>query len=101
VPDEAERVTALGMEYVAIPVIWEAPTQADLRRFFAVMDANQDRRLFVHCAANMRVSVFLFLYRIVRLGMSESEAEIDLHRIWRPERWWDAFIEDSLEAAGR
>ncbi|MDX1933362.1 MAG: protein tyrosine phosphatase family protein [Capsulimonadales bacterium] len=97
IPDEAEVVTSLGMEYIALPVVWEAPTSADLERFFEAMAATQGRRRFVHCAANMRVSAFLFLYRVRKLGMVEAEAEKDLYRIWRPTGWWEAFIEAHSE----
>lgn len=95
--DEADVVSGHGMEYIPIPVVWEKPTREDLLRFFEVMEAKQEFKIYLHCAANMRVSAFLFLYRVLRLGMSEKEAERDLHRIWRPEGWWEAFIEDNLE----
>ena len=38
-PNEAAMVAAQGMEYIHIPVIWDNPTEADLARFFEVMDA--------------------------------------------------------------
>ncbi len=47
--DEAALAAAQGMEYIAIPVVWEEPTLDDLARFFAVMDANRARKVFVHC----------------------------------------------------
>jgi uncharacterized protein (TIGR01244 family) len=63
--DEGRLVRSLGLEYVHIPVVWEQPTKADLERFFEIMEARQDKTLFVHCAANRRVSVFMALYRIM------------------------------------
>lgn len=33
-PNEEAIVTGLGMDYVAIPVVWEEPTLADLAQFF-------------------------------------------------------------------
>ena len=94
-PGEAETVTALGMDYAAIPVVWEGPTLADIERFFAVMDAHQDKNVFVHCAANMRVSAFVYLYRTLRQGMPPADTEADLHRIWTPNQRWSRFLEDA------
>lgn len=95
-PDEAGDVRRAGMEHVHIPVAWERPTRADLERFFDVMDANRGRRVFVHCAANMRVSAFTALYRILRLGWERGLACADMARIWTPNETWAAFIEEML-----
>jgi protein tyrosine phosphatase (PTP) superfamily phosphohydrolase (DUF442 family) len=95
-PNERATVEALGLEYVAIPVQWEQPTQADLAQFFQVMQAHQGRKVFVHCAANMRVSAFMYLYRRIQAGVDETVAEPDLYRIWQPNDQWQEFIERSL-----
>ncbi len=91
-PDEAVLVTALGMDYVAIPVVWEEPTLDDLARFFATMEANKERKVFVHCVVNYRVSSFIYLYRVLRLGADPHEAIWDLRAIWEPDETWSAFI---------
>jgi protein tyrosine phosphatase (PTP) superfamily phosphohydrolase (DUF442 family) len=90
--DEAELVAAQGMDYVAIPVVWEEPTLDDLARFFAVMDANRERRVFVHCVVNYRVSTFIYLYRVLRQSADPDEAIWDLRSIWEPDETWSAFI---------
>jgi protein tyrosine phosphatase (PTP) superfamily phosphohydrolase (DUF442 family) len=90
--NEAGLVEKLGMRYIHIPVQWEAPTREDLDRFIEAMDANRERKRFVHCALNMRVSVFMALYRILRLGWSYERAIEDVHEIWMPEGVWQTFI---------
>jgi SAM-dependent methyltransferase/protein tyrosine phosphatase (PTP) superfamily phosphohydrolase (DUF442 family) len=95
-PNERELVTGLGMDYLHIPVVWEAPTLSDLARFFQAMDENWHRRVFVHCALNMRVSVFVLLYRILRLGVPLEIASEALERIWHPNPVWQAFIDEAL-----
>ncbi|MEB3290422.1 MAG: protein tyrosine phosphatase family protein, partial [Leptolyngbya sp.] len=74
-PDERSTVEALGMTYVAIPVVWENPTRKDLDQFFQAMEAHQGQKIFVHCALNMRVSVFVYLYRVLRLGLDPALAQ--------------------------
>jgi protein tyrosine phosphatase (PTP) superfamily phosphohydrolase (DUF442 family) len=95
--DEAELVAAHGMDYVAIPVVWEEPTLDDLARYFAVMDANRERKVFVHCVVNYRVSTFIYLYRVLRLGADPDEAIWDMRSIWDPDEIWSAFIAAALE----
>ena len=92
-PEEEKIVTGLGLEYVHIPVNWAGPRTDDLERFFAVMEANRDRRVFVHCAANMRVSAFMYLYRTLRQHVPPAEAMGDLHRIWTPNETWQRFMD--------
>ena len=96
---EGSIVTGLGMAYVHIPVDFQAPTPQDFRAFRRVMEAFADRRVFVHCAANKRVSAFVFLYRVLRQDAPCSDAERDLHAVWRPDEVWRGFIESQLENA--
>ncbi len=82
--EEGYRAVEAGLTYVQIPVDWREPSLRDLELFFDVMDANADRRVFVHCFANMRVSVFTYLYRTLREGVPEAEAWADVLRVWDP-----------------
>lgn len=91
-PQEPGRVAELGMEFVRIPVIWRSPTRENLDDFCAAMDARQGKKLFVHCAANMRASAFIYLWRL-RNGHDPAEALDDLHDIWHPDGVWAEFIE--------
>ena len=95
-PDEAGVVRGLGMEYIHIPVIWTEPTRQNLEEFFAAMEVNKDKKIFIHCAANMRASAFMALYRIKRLGWQAGEAFQHMLKIWRPEGVWATFIQDML-----
>jgi protein tyrosine phosphatase (PTP) superfamily phosphohydrolase (DUF442 family) len=95
--EEGSIVTGLGMSYVHIPVDFKAPTAADFRAFCGVMEAFDGRRVFVHCAANMRVSAFVFLYRVLRQGVNVADADKDLRAIWQPDEIWSRFIQDRLD----
>lgn len=96
-PDEQAIVEAQDMDYVHIPVIWENPTLEDIKRFFSVMETNADKNVFVHCAANMRVSVFMYLYRLIHKHISEEDAKKDLQQIWVPNENWQKFIAQVIE----
>jgi len=83
--DEAATLAALGLRYLHIPVEFTAPTDADFEAFADAMDGLGDMPVHVHCAANMRVSAFLYRYRIERLGWTEAQAQPDLDAIWEPD----------------
>lgn len=97
-PNERERVEALGMRYVQIPVDFERPTAADFEAFCAEMQAAGGETVLVHCIANKRVSAFVFLYRVLRLGVRRAEAEADLYALWQPDPVWARFIQERLAA---
>ena len=92
-PNEGDLVSAHGMTYVHIPVNFERPEREDFERFQRMMDAFTDRNVFVHCAANMRVSAFMYLYRVRKDPNCKAEAMKDMQRIWQPDGVWKQFIE--------
>lgn len=96
-PNEKQIVEKQGMQYVHIPVVWENPHIENITEFFNVMEANADKKVFVHCAANMRVSAFMYLYRRLHESVGEEDAKKDLHRIWVPNENWNKFIEEVIE----
>lgn len=87
-----------GLEFVQIPVVWDAPSASDYQLFSAVMQASQDRSTLVHCQVNYRASAFSFLHRVITLGVPVAEAKADMNRIWTPTAEWNAFLFKVLEA---
>ncbi len=79
-----------------IPVQFSAPTEADLLAFFEAMEAHRGEKVWVHCAANMRVSAFLGLYRIIKQGWEEERAFELMHALWKPDEVWSSFISAML-----
>lgn len=96
ISSEGELVSAQGMTYIHLPVKFDAPQSEDFARFSRIMDACQNQRVFVHCAANMRVSAFMFLYRLQQREVTRDAAELDLRRIWEPDEVWRKFINQRL-----
>ena len=90
--NEGSIVTALGMAYVHIPVDFQAPSERDFQAFARIMNVFEGRSVFVHCAMNMRVSAFMFLYRVTQKGVPATVAEKDMHAIWEPDEIWSRFI---------
>jgi protein tyrosine phosphatase (PTP) superfamily phosphohydrolase (DUF442 family) len=103
-PGEAEMIARQGIAYVQIPVEWDNPLPAQLEQFFSLMQAFAGRRMWVHCALNMRVSAFVYLYRRLVRGEDESSAAYPMSEVWEPNETWQAFIDRALAreaASGR
>jgi protein tyrosine phosphatase (PTP) superfamily phosphohydrolase (DUF442 family) len=92
--DEAATVRELGMDYHNIPVVWEAPKLTDFEQFVPLMDSLAGQKVFVHCVANYRVSMFTALYAEKRWGWTRAQADAHIRRIWEPDEVWRKFIED-------
>jgi protein tyrosine phosphatase (PTP) superfamily phosphohydrolase (DUF442 family) len=94
--DESGLVKSLGMEYIHIPVQFDAPTESDLLAFFTAMEKHQEQKVLVHCAANMRVTAFLGLYRAIKQGLLIEEAFTLMRTVWEPNPVWSSFISSML-----
>ena len=85
-PNEGALVSENGMTYVHDPVPWDAPNANHLAQFFGVMDAMlaQNKKIWVHCAANYRASAFSYKYLNMNQGLSEPESTTPLLTKWLP-----------------
>ena len=95
-PDEASSVKALGLEYVHIPVKFDAPTARDFEAFCDVMDRLRGVKTWVHCAANKRVSTFLGLYWHLRGAQPRDQAFALMDSVWEPNDVWSAFVAERI-----
>ena len=68
------------------------PTEEQLCSVFDAMDAHQNKKVLVHCAANKRVTAFVGLYRTLKLGWPADKAFALMHSVWEPDPVWLAFI---------
>jgi protein tyrosine phosphatase (PTP) superfamily phosphohydrolase (DUF442 family) len=91
--DEAGLVASLGMDYRHIPVKFDAPAVDDFRAFVTALDDLGDKKTFVHCAANYRVSAFVALWGELRRGWPRARADEHARRLWAPNETWLAFLE--------
>lgn len=100
---EGFLVAQEGLTYIHIPVEWNQPRLSDLEMFFDVMQANDDRKVFVHCFANMRASAFVYLYRTLVEGDAEAAALATMHEVWDPgelQQWADLIERAKAEYGG-
>ncbi len=79
--EEEGIVTALGLRYYSLPVPGKAPQEQQAREFLKLMDGMKQDRVFIHCATANRVGSLMLVYRVLRDGIAQNEAEEEARRI--------------------
>lgn len=100
IKNENNIISKLNMVYVHIPVDFKAPSLDDLELFFKQMKKYKNKKIFVHCVMNWRVSVFMYLYHTIKCHMPIMEAHGHIDTVWQPEPVWQDFIENTLNTYG-
>ena len=91
--NEEDILKSNNITYIHIPVDFNNPLDEDFNKFVAALEQSKPKKIWVHCAANMRVSAFVFKYRRDVLGLSPKNIEEDLEAIWVPNKTWSSFLE--------
>ena len=81
-----------NIRYIHIPVDFDNPKESDFEKFVSIIKKYKNKKLFVHCAANMRVSAFTYRYRRDILNLKHDEIIKDLEKIWKPNKVWKSFL---------
>jgi len=95
-PDEGGLVHGLGMQYIHIPVMWEAPQKSDFTAFEEAMVEAGDQKILIHCAANYRVTAFYSLYAMKHCGWSAAQADELMAHVWKAGEYpvWDQLVQE-------
>lgn len=94
--NEPTWVEQLGMKYIHIPVDFNKPARNDFIRFLNTVNIEQGKKLFIHCAENKRVSVFVALYLVTSGQLTQTEGWNLILRAWEPNLVWESYYYDVL-----
>lgn len=100
VADQPAILAAQGIEYVHIPIPWQAPEAKHLEAMAAAMQRLKGKKVLVHCQMNMRASAITFLYRTIHEKEDPAKAWSDVTPLWTPTNQWAEFIKAQLQAHG-
>ncbi len=79
---EAARAQELGLSYFNIPVVYNQPKAEDATAFLKLTDERlKDGRVFIHCAAAIRVGAFWLIRRVLRDGWTYEHALEEANKI--------------------
>ena len=72
--EERAAVQQAGLKYFNIPVAFGEPTDAQADEFLKITDDPENRPMFIHCTAAIRVGAFWMIRRVVRDGVGVEAA---------------------------
>ena len=72
--EEQAAVEQAGLKYFNVPVVYMTPQAAQVDEFLRITDAAENRPMFIHCTAAIRVGAFFMIRRVVRDGWAWDKA---------------------------
>ncbi|HLF15025.1 MAG TPA: sulfur transferase domain-containing protein [Bacteroidota bacterium] len=96
---EAAKAKKLGMTYVNVPVDFDDPKTSDVDSFLKATDELlKNGRVFIHCAAAIRVGAFWMIRRALRDGWEYEEAREEAKQIGlRRDGTWVDFAKTTID----
>ena len=93
----------LGLNYIQIPILWDTPADDQcLVVLDLIAHLVQEKMVWVHCAANMRVSSSMYISRQYFMDMDMPTTHEMMHQIWELNETWTGLIHAvSLQLQGR
>lgn len=97
---EGAIVAGHGMSYIHIPVPFDNPQPIQVKDFCNYLIALNDRKVFVHCIMNYRVSAFMYHYLNKVIGEDAASSRSPMFDKWEPEPVWQKLLSWSREEIG-
>ena len=92
IKNEPELITRQGVEFIHIPIPFNAPNEAHFEELSAALQRLQGRKVLVHCQVNMRASTMVFLHRVIKEKVNPAVAWEAVTRVWLPEGPWKRLV---------
>ena len=86
---EDKIVSKNGMMYIHLPITWKTPEVDRLKLFLKLLESleKENKKIFIHCIMNYRVSVFMYLYKKFVWKASDdtliAPAEYEPNEVWQ------------------
>ena len=90
--NEESILRSLQLTYIHIPVDFDNPTEKDFKKFVLTIQKYFNKKTFIHCQANFRVSAFCYKYRKDILKQEHKKIIKDLNAVWFPNKTWKSFL---------
>jgi len=98
--NEGELVSALGMNYIHIPVPFDNPAADQVRLFCKILSQISHEKVFIHCIMNYRVSAFMYHYLSKIENRDDSIARSVMLQQWDMEPVWKELMSWSSNDLG-
>jgi len=94
--EEDKIVSKNGMLYIHIPITWKNPQHERLYFFLMILEKLQkeNKKVFVHCIMNYRVSVFMYKYK--QKILKQKNPTFIFPKKFKPSKAWQKIIDKNL-----
>ena len=97
--EEEAKAKELGLRYFNIPVAFGNPNEEQVAEFLKITDDPDNRPMFIHCTAAIRVGAFWMIRRVLRDGWKVEDAEEEAKKIGlRESPHWNEFARKYIDA---
>lgn len=97
VANERELLERQGIEFVHIPIPFNAPAEAHVIAVALALERLNNKKVLVHCQINLRASTMVFLYRVITRKEEPSRAYQAVSAVWTPEGPWRTLVTEQLK----
>jgi len=80
-PEEEAMAKQVGLKYFNIPVVFRDPKDEQATEFLKITDDPENRPVFIHCTAAIRVGAFWMIRRVLRDGWTVEAAEEEAKKV--------------------
>jgi outer membrane protein assembly factor BamB/protein tyrosine phosphatase (PTP) superfamily phosphohydrolase (DUF442 family) len=96
--EEEAKARELGLRYFNIPVAYGNPNEEQVAEFLKITDDPDNRPIFIHCTAAIRVGAFWMIRRVLRDGWKVEDAEAEAVKVGlRESPHWLEFARKYIE----
>ena len=94
--DEDKIVSKHGMIYFHIPISWEEPEIDRLKLFLILLESLQkeNKKVFIHCIKNYRVSVFIYKYK--KDILKQKNVKLVAPKEYKPNKVWKKVVKEKI-----
>jgi len=90
--NENKIVSKNNMIYIHIPISWDNPERSRLKLFCSILKTlqKQNKKVYIHCAKNYRVSVFMHYYFKNILNIKDKKFKAP--KSYKPNKTWNKIL---------
>ena len=79
--EEEAKAKELGLRYFNIPVVYGNPNEEQVAEFLKITDDADNRPIFIHCTAAIRVGALWMIRRVLRDGCKVEDAQAEAEKV--------------------
>ena len=90
--NEDKIINKNNMIYIHIPISWDKPEYKSLKLFCSILQTlqKQNKKVFIHCAKNYRVSVFMHYY--LKNILNIKKLKFNTPKEYTPNKTWQKIL---------